>query len=162
MKFYVIPLLFIAQISWAGNDITYFSCKFNEPTTTSKSIEVTVKFAIKGFDFVHDKGELISYPGVPEDVGAIFVSPMEYGKGRSQSPTMASNLNGQGGDLRLEGNNLRLFGDGAGVEFTDLVIWGPDEDRPVLEGYFHDYGDAYGDGETFKTFIKCKRSNKVL
>ncbi len=77
--------------------------------------------------------------------------------------TSMSNLNGQGGDLRLGYDTLRLFGDGDGYQFTDLVLWDTnDEDKTELEGYVRDYGPARGDEESFKQFIKCKKSKKKL
>ena len=73
---------------------------------------------------------------------------------------MMTNLNGQGGDLRIEDDSIRLWGDGDGYEFTDLVIWDADQEGPDYEGYVRDYGPTYGDTEHFKQFIKCKSSNK--
>jgi hypothetical protein len=158
----LVLLSFSSAPIWAApkkNEITYFSCTVREPVKGRKTpVNVTVKFAVKGYNSWKNEGELQEYPGANPDVGAIFVSPTEV----SGEYTMMSNLNGQGGDLRIEGTNLRLWGDGAGYQFTELVIWDADEESDQLEGYVRDYGPTYGDSETFKQFIKCQRSNKKL
>lgn len=136
--------------------IDYYSCLVNEGTT-----KVSVKFAVKNLSLPKQRGELIQYPNSVEEQGLISVVPSELPDGKW---TLMSNLNGQGGDLRIEGTNLRLFGDGAGWQFTDLVIWDLDSENTELEGYVRDYGPTYGDvvGDTFKQFIKCQRSQQVL
>ena len=57
---------------------------------------------------------------------------------------------------------MKLWGDGDGYQFTDLVLWDVDDNESVLEGYVRDYGPTYDDKETFKQFIKCERSSEVL
>lgn len=138
-----------------------------EPLSASQSQRVTVKFAIKNLDTLNDKGELIPYPDIKkedfenQEDGPILVRPKLIGKPHPFY-TMMSNLNSQGGDLRFEGRNIRLFGDGDGYQFTDLVIWDVDEETNRLEGYVRDYGQTYAGNETFKQFIKCKRSTEKL
>lgn len=164
MKRLFFPLIafFVFQVSSASAAITYFSCTVFEPLKKNKTIEVIVKFAVEDLDLFKKKGTLIQYPGTDEDQenGMIIVSPEKIGK----RLTLMTNLNGQGGDLRIEGDDLRLFGDGDGYQFTDLVIWDADsgDDNENLEGYVRDYGPAYGDDESFKQFIKCIRSTKKL
>lgn len=150
--YFVLLLLSVQTFAAPKETITYFACEVKE---SSKQV-VTVKFAIKNLNTFKGTGELLNYPGANEEFGAISVTPEEV-NGRYP---MMSNLNGQGGDLRIEGNNLRLWGDGDGYQFTDLVVWDPDsgEDSDVFEGYVRDYGPAYGDSKTFKQFITCKRS----
>jgi hypothetical protein len=155
---FLLALMLGISTNAAQENITYFACTVKEGKTN-----VSVKFAIKDFDPYDDKnrGELVTYPGADEDFGLILVSPTEV-DGRY---TKMSNLNGQGGDLRItSGGDLFLFGDGDGYQYTDLVIWSDgNEDRNYTEGYVRDYGSAYGsDEETFKQFIKCKSSTKVL
>lgn len=164
MKYLSLAVVLLAsQMAFATPaPITYFSCKVKEPVG-KKKIVVTVRFAIQGLDIGHDKGELIPYPGVNVDeVGMISVTPEEI---KDYGYPMMTNLNGQGGDLRLEGNNIRLFGDGDGYQFTELVIWDADEEDNQtgnLEGYVRDYGSTYGAAPQFKQFIKCKRSDSVF
>lgn len=148
----------------AADVTTYFECKVKEPLEKSKkTIDVTVKFAVKNLDVFDGKGELLQYPGSSEDSGMVHVSPAEIGKGKNAIVPMMTNLNGQGGDLRVGNGQVRLWGDGDGYQFTDLVIFDADEDRESYDGYVRDYGDTYGDTETFKQFIKCKKSvGKVL
>lgn len=156
-----IILLAAVPVSAARRPVatTYFSCTVLEPAKgRAKPVKVTVKFAVKGYSSWDKKGELLSYPGANEDSGAILVSPEKIG----ERYAMMTNLNGQGGDLRIEGSSLRLWGDGDGYQFTELVIWDADEEQEELEGYVRDYGPAYGDTETFKQFIKCRKSNKQL
>lgn len=160
---FVFSLLTLFITSAFASSITYFSCKVEEPTDTGKNITVTVKFAIKNLDIYEKQGELIQYPGIAkedEEFGTILVTPRTYGK--KQRYTKMWNLNGQGGDLRFEGRNIKLWGDGDGYQFTDLIIWDVNSESDVLEGYVRDYGPAYGDEEIFKQFIKCQRSNKRL
>lgn len=154
-----------ATLALAKPKTTYFSCVVNEPprAKNGKKIAVTVKFAIEGLDTFKGKGELAQYPDSNEDEGPILVTPQTNGK----SDTLMMNLNAQGGDLRIESPNIRLFGDGAGYQFTDLVVWDVEDESNAgeLEGYVRDYGPAYSAGtnpETFKQFIKCRISDKVL
>lgn len=147
----------------ASSKVSYFHCLVKEPTKGGTTRNVHVRFAVRDLDLgFTPKGTLISYPGLNEEDGAIFVTSAKV---RKDEVLIMSNLNGQGGDLRLEGSNLRLFGDGDGYQFTDLVIWDADTEaeeagKPVrLEGYVRDYGPAYGKKEaTFKQFIQCERS----
>ena len=162
--------MFVTSVCAEGDTITYFSCKVKEPVKSKSNSKtkkpakrtrtVTVKFAIENLDVYQDQGSLMQYPGSTEEdeeYGTILVRPLE---------SIMSNLNGQGGDLRFEGRNIKLWGDGDGYQFTDLVIWDADEESEVVEGYVRDYGPAYAEydrnEETFKQFIKCKRSSKVL
>lgn len=156
----ILGVLLCAQAWGAKSEASYFSCVVNEPAGKNKTVKVTVKFAVKGLEAWEGKGELLAYPGTSNDMGAIFVAPQEV----KDTFTLMMNLNGQGGDLRLENGHLRLFGDGDGIRFTDLVIWNVDDETEdgKLEGYVRDYGPAYDGKETFKQFIKCKRSNKLL
>lgn len=143
--------------AWGASTMSYFSCTVKEKIE-KKNVTVTVKFAVKNLDALRDKGELVQYPGTSEDSGMISVTPTESG----DRFTMMSNLNSQGGDLRVGGDDIRLFGDGDGYQFTDLVMWDVSsaEVGDTLEGYVRDYGPAYGDDESFKQFIKCKRNSK--
>lgn len=156
------------ETAFAGDKISYFSCKVSEKDSKNKKIEVTVKFAVKNLDFYkEDTGELLSYPGMNEEEGAISVTPVWTGKENDSRMTLMSNLNSQGGDFSVEGDDVVLFGDGDGYQLTDLVIWdvgNSEEEEDSLEGYVRDYGSAYADGKskTFKQFIVCKRSAKKL
>ncbi|MGE0764756.1 MAG: hypothetical protein AB7N80_15890 [Bdellovibrionales bacterium] len=153
-QFFILVLFVLSSTVHAEGPITYFSCPVKEGKFT-----VTVKFAIKNLDTFKAKGDLIQYPGSDSDMGYISVDPIKTGKFYSRM----SNLNGQGGDLTVRRNgDIFLFGDGDGYQFTDLVIWNDDSESDVIEGYVRDYGPAYGDDESFKQFIKCKRSNKKL
>jgi hypothetical protein len=153
----------------AADVITYFSCKVSEPASDKKgdasTVDVTVKFAIKNLDTANGKGDLVAYPGANEDEdGPIVVSPTE--RKSDKHNTMMSNLNAQGGDLRIQDSNIKLWGDGDGIEFTDLVVFDVDANGELTgkrDGYARDYGDAYAEGEeTFKQFIKCEQSDKAL
>lgn len=143
---------------------TYFSCTVKEPVKASSRAvraraEVTVKFAIKNLDTFKLKGGLTQYPGSNAGDGLIFVTPVHVG----EQMTMMSNLNGQGGDLRLDrAEEVRLWGDGAGYQFTELVVWDVDGENVEHDGYVRDYGPAYGGKTGFKQFIRCKSSTSVL
>jgi len=161
MKRLILGATFLFAVQ-AGAATTYFSCSVTEPShKRGETVKVTVKFAVKNLEVWKGKGDLVSYPGTDEDYGAILVEPLRYGK--EGYYTMMSNLNGQGGDLRIEGENLRLWGDGDGYQFTELVIWDADQDEETeFEGYARDYGPTHNGKTGFKQFIKCKRSNKKL
>jgi hypothetical protein len=164
MKYLVSLLSLIGLLalsaSAAAPTTTYFHCVVKEKSGR-RTIKVDVKFAVKGLEFYPDKGELVAYPGANEEQGLIFVSPLEGPNGRY---TSMSNLNGQGGDLRVEKGTVRLWGDGDGYQFTDLVVWdlSSREEATKFEGYVRDYGPAYGDTESFKQFISCEKSKTVL
>lgn len=138
-------------------DITYFAC-----TVKEGSKNVSVKFAINNFKPNSRKGTLVTYPGADEDQGMILVEPVMVKKDEFSK---SSNLNGQGGDLSFDpGGDIRLFGDGDGYQFTDLVLFNEgDDDRNFRDGYMRDYGSAYQENqETFKVFVKCKHAKNVL
>jgi len=151
----LLGLLLFGIMVFAKPVTTFFKCTVHEP-----KVRVTVKFAVKDLDIFEGKGELVPYPGTNEDEGMIYVSPKKSGKYH----TLMTNLNGQGGDLRIEGDHLRLFGDGAGYQFTELVIWDLDQAEfgNPLDGYVRDFGPTYGKEEFFRQFIKCTMSQKVL
>lgn len=165
MKF-VISLLITLSSSWAIANTIYFSCAVKEPIGNRKKIDVTVKFAIQNFDPFERKGDLIEYPGLNEDsddyTGMISVTPKEYPNKKHYA--MMTNLNGQGGDLRItENRDIHLFGDGDGYQFTDLVLWDDnDEDTAFTQGYVRDYGPSWGSEPGFKQFISCKKSENIL
>lgn len=154
--------IFMAHSAEAAT--TYFSCVVKEPVKVSSGgsrarAEVTVKFAIKNLDTFKLKGSLVQYPGSNADDGLIFVTPVQVG----EHMTMMSNLNGQGGDLRLDRmDEVRLWGDGAGYQFTELVVWDVDGENVEHDGYVRDYGPTHGGKTGFKQFIKCKSSTSVL
>jgi hypothetical protein len=147
--------------------VSYFSCKIKETVKIAKKtkkVNVTVKFAVAGLDVRNEEGELLTYPGADEDYGSVYVKPMIVRIDKKERYTLMSNLNGQGGDLQFEGGNIKLWGDGDGYQFTELVVWDVDgEVKESYEGYVRDYGYTYKENEeTFKQFIKCKRSSELL
>lgn len=153
----LVLFVFMSATAFAADNITYFSCDVKEDGKT-----VNVKFAVKDLDPEEAKGELVEYPGADENMGLILVSPEKLSKNKWSK---MSNLNGQGGDLRVRANgDIFLFGDGDGYQYTDFVVWYDGEDElDYREGYVRDYGSAYAEGEeTFKQFVKCTVSKKVL
>lgn len=161
--FALLALLFFfveLGVATSNENITYFSCTIEEPTDRGTNLLVKVKFAVINLDSFNEDTRLVPYPGVEPEEGLIYVSPTVHKK--SGDYTMMSNLNSQGGDLRVEGSSLRLFGDGDGYQFTDLVVWDIISDKDDLEGYVRDYGPAYGGAESFKQFITCQRADKKL
>ncbi len=109
--------------------ITYFSCDVQEPISDkpadkNKTVTVTVKFAVQNLDLFDGKADLIQYPESDEEQGMVSVTPDQIRNGKKAFSPKMGNLNGQGGDLRTDGNNLKLWGDGDGYQFTDLVVCG--------------------------------------
>lgn len=135
----------------------YFSCPVKEGRT-----EVSVKFAIKGLNPNQSKGDLVQYPGSDEDAGMISVTPIQKSNGDF---TRMSNLNGQGGDLRMQDNgDIHFYGDGDGIQNSYLHLWWDASDLEEvtsMEGYVRDYtrGD---EANMFKQFITCEVSTEVL
>lgn len=163
-KNYVFLIMILCHFAmtdvWSADAITYFSCVVKEPVSNNEVEKVTIKFAIENLNVFENEGRLLQYPGSDEEDGAILVMPKILDGDRN---SLMSNLNSQGGDLRIEGDHIRLFGDGDGYQFTDLVVWDVgSSESDILEGYVRDYGPTYGDDETFKQFIKCRRSTKKL
>lgn len=157
MKSLILVLLTLALPAVAAEKkITYFSCPVKEGRT-----EVSVKFAVENYDPFEAKGDLLAYPGADEDNGFILVTPTQK---RDGYYTRMSNLNGQGGDLRiLKNGDVELYGDGDGIQTTYLHLWWDASDlaeTTSMEGYVRDYTD--GEDVMFKQFIKCELSNKVL
>lgn len=153
----MLPFIFNMTLASAASkkEITYFQCNMKEGRT-----EVQIKFAVKGYDSFNGSGELVNYPGTKDEYQPIVVTPEQIGK----VYPMAFNLNSQGGDLTVERHgDIRLFGDGDGYQFTDLVVWANlDDEETTYEGYIRDYGPTYGEKAPFKQFITCKSSKKPL
>jgi hypothetical protein len=161
MKFLILIITVFTMQAEAAT--MYFSCLVKEKSGRQK-VDVTVKFAVKDLEPFEGKGELIPYPGITEEQeeqGLILVTPQEL---PNEQYALMTNLNGQGGDLRIENGNIRLWGDGAGYQFTELVLWEDgDENISYTKGYVRDYGPAYGDDDdTFQQFIKCQKSDRKL
>ena len=107
-----------------------------------KNVDVKVEFLVQ--DLGSSKAELLVHPKADEDMGAILVTPDEV-NGRYVN---MGNLNGQGGDLRVSEDRIRLFGDGDGYTFVDLVLF-------KNSGYKKGYVRVYGSGDQMYQNLNC-------
>lgn len=158
----ITALLFPCLAAAQKSSLTLINCPVLEPAADGGTRKVTVQFAVKNLGEWNAKATLEPVPGLSSDDGLIQVSPK---KDRHGKYSLMTNLNGQGGDLRIEGSNIRLFGDGDGYQFTDLVLWNVDDledPQGIVLGYVHDYGSTYAKKtETFKQFIRCRYQRKL-
>lgn len=127
-------------LSYAQN-VSTITCKVNEVINDEKT-EIKVEFLVKNLG--SNKAELIQHPKAQEDMGAILVTPEEI-KGQYANMT---HLNGQGGDLRVNKDSIRLFGDGAGYTFVDLVLY---KDSGYKKGFVR----VSGSGDQFYQKLNC-------
>lgn len=111
---------------------------------TEEKKKVKVEFLIQ--DLGSKKAELIKHPKLSEDdYGAILVTPKEINNRFSVMNT----LNDQGGDLRVGEDRIRLFGDGDGYTFVDLVLF---KDTGYQKGYVR----VSGSGDQMYQKINCQ------
>lgn len=115
MKFLIVGMLSLLSASVFASTST-ITCNVNE-VLDGKSVVIKVEFMVENLG--SDMPILLQHPGVSEDMGAILVTPEVVGERWSSM----SHLNGQGGDLRSAPDRIRLFGDGDGYTFVDLVLF---------------------------------------
>lgn len=140
-KFLVLLAAMTLSSAYAASDISTITCMVKEESN-EKIIDVKVEFLVKNLG--SKKAELLQHPKGNEEMGAIFVSP-EKANGYY---TNMSHLNGQGGDLRVSDERIRLFGDGAGYTFVDLVLY---KDSGYQKGYVR----VSGSGNQMYQALNC-------
>jgi hypothetical protein len=129
MKKITLILSFLLATSAMASNVSTITCNVKDGNT-----DVKVEFLIQ--DLGSKNAELISHPSLSEDdYGAILISPAEV-DGHFSLPTT---LNDQGGDLRVGKDRIRLFGDGDGYTFVDLVLF---KDSGYTKGYVRVSGYA--------------------
>ncbi len=122
---------------------TKFSCIVSE-NFGNNSKNITVEFVIS--DLGTDKARLIEHPKADREKGPILIRP-EIVTGRYSHMT---NLNAQGGDLKVFDDKIILFGDGDGHTFVDLVLYKNQE-------YQRGYVKVYGSGDKSYQTLYCKK-----
>lgn len=139
MKTILFSLLFLLSYNAFSADITTITCPVIE-----EHKKITVEFLIK--DLGTKKAELIKHPKLTEDdYGAILVHPQMI----KDHFALMNTLNDQGGDLRVGPDRIRLFGDGDGYTFVDLVLF-------KESGYTKGYVRVSGSGEQLYQKITCQ------
>jgi hypothetical protein len=118
-----------------------FTCKVKENGQT-----VTVKFGVNTLSDAK-KIRLVDV-GAGEDEGPVLVSPKWL---KNKYMPSVSILNDQGGDVRLHPDYLKLFGDGDGYTYVDLVLY-------KNSGYTTGYLRVYGSGVKSYQTIACSRA----
>ncbi|MFA6237632.1 MAG: hypothetical protein WC635_09930 [Bacteriovorax sp.] len=138
-KPFLMTALLVTSFSLFAKDakISTITCMVKEPINKTKTQNIKVEFLVKNLG--SSKAELVEHPRA-SDYGAILVLPDEG--------TNMNNLNGQGGDLRIEGDTIRLFGDGDGYTFVDLVL-------TKKSNYEKGFVRVSGSGDKFYTKISC-------
>ncbi len=136
-KFLVLLAAMTLSSAYAASDVNTITCMIKEDFE-GKVLDVKVEFLVKNLG--SKKAELLQHPKADEDMGAILVTPNEY--------TNMTHLNGQGGDLRVSEERIRLFGDGDGYTFVDLVLY---KDSGYQKGYVR----VSGSGDQMYQNITC-------
>lgn len=135
----LISALFVMSSSLFAKDVvSTITCNVKEPVSENKTQKVKVEFKVKNLG--SSKAELLQHPESSEDYGAILVVPNEGNN--------LVHLNGQGGDLRVSKDRIRLFGDGDGYTFVDLVLF---KDAGYEQGYVR----VYGSGDLYYQKLNC-------
>lgn len=140
MKLSFIALVFSFSLSIFAST-SKITCLVKE-NFENKSVNIKVEFLVKNLG--SSKAELVQHPKASEESGAILISP-EQVNGQFSNMT---HLNGQGGDLRVSNDRIRLFGDGDGYTFVDLVLF---KDTNYQKGFVR----VYGSGDQFYQKINC-------
>jgi len=118
------------------------SCRIIEEFN-GKEKKINVEFILSNLG--QKNAKLLKHPKVDSDEGLIYVFPKEI-EGRFSNLV---NLNGQGGDLRVSDDRIRLFGDGDGYTFVDLVLF-------KNQNYEKGYVRVYGSGDQMYQKINCR------
>lgn len=108
-----------------------------------KDKKINVEFSVSNLG--KKNTELLKHPKAELSEGLIYISPKEIGGKFSN----LVNLNGQGGDLRVSEDRIRLFGDGDGYTFVDLVLF---KNHNYEKGYVR----VYGSGDQMYQKINCR------
>lgn len=139
-KSFLLSALLIANFSAFAKEakVSTITCQIKEAVEGEKPVNVKVEFLVKNLG--SKKAELVQHPKAEEDFGAILIVPNEGNN--------LVNLNGQGGDLRVSEDRIRLFGDGDGYTFVDLVLF-------KNTNYETGYVRVYGSGDQFYSKINC-------
>lgn len=116
MKLIIVGMLSLMSASLLASTST-ITCLVNE-VLDNKPTVIKVEFLVERLG--SDMPQLVQHPLTSaEDMEAVLVSPKMVG---DRWATM-TNLNAQGGDLRSAPDRIRLFGDGDGYTFVDLVLF---------------------------------------
>lgn len=127
--------------AFAAPKVSTITCLVKED-----KVDVKVEFLVSNLG--SSKAQLQQHPKAQDDLGAILVTPEMIGDHYSD----LTHLNGQGGDLRVSADKIRLFGDGDGYTFVDLVLY---KNTDYQKGYVR----VYGSGNQWYQKISCTVSN---
>jgi hypothetical protein len=142
MKKIITTILFLISVK-SYSVTTIFSCIISE-NFGNNSENIKIEFLIEYLGT--DKARLVEHPKADKDKGPIFVKP-EIVTGRYSHMT---NLNAQGGDLKVFDDKIILFGDGDGYTFVDLVLY-------KNQDYQRGYVKVYGSGDKSYQTLYCNK-----
>jgi hypothetical protein len=115
MKLFILALLSLTSASLFASTST-ITCNVKEELE-GKLVDIKIEFLVENLG--SDMPVLLQHPKASEDMGPILVTPDMVGERWSDM----THLNAQGGDLRSAPDRIRLFGDGDGYTFVDLVLF---------------------------------------
>jgi hypothetical protein len=122
-------VLFSLVLAGSVQAADHFTCKVKESGQT-----VTVKFAVNNLS-KPSKATLVNL-SKDDEWAPILVSPQRLKNGYFAE---MCTLNDQGGDLRVDSEKLKLFGDGDGYTLVDLVLY---KNSGFTRGYVRVYGSV--------------------
>lgn len=140
MKLFILAILSLSSASLFASTST-ITCNVKEELE-GKLVDIKIEFLVENLG--SDMPVLLQHPKASEDIGPILVTPDMVGERWSNM----TNLNAQGGDLRSAPDRIRLFGDGDGYTFIDLVLF---KSAKYQKGYLR----VSGSGDQSYQKISC-------
>ncbi len=137
----LLALALISISTLASAKVSTITCLVKEDFE-GKIKDIKVEFLVSNLG--SKKATLENHPKADLDMGAIYVFPEMVGKHYSNM----THLNGQGGDLRVSEDSIRLFGDGDGYTFVDLVLY---KNSDYKDGFVR----VSGSGDKFYQTLHC-------
>lgn len=131
-KLILLALSLMSASLMAQSQVSTITCNVNE-ILENKTIPVKVEFLVANLG--SNNAELVQHPQAEDEMDAVLVSPRTTG----EQWTSMTNLNAQGGDLRVSDDKIVLYGDGAGYTFVDFVLF---KNTNYKKGYVRVYGSG--------------------
>lgn len=117
MKLFILGMVSLMSASlFAEANVSTITCNVSD-MLEGKPAAIKIEFMVKNLG--SDMPILIQHPGTGDEMESILVTPKMVGERWSNM----TNLNAQGGALRYAPDRIRLFGDGDGYTFIDLVLF---------------------------------------
>jgi hypothetical protein len=139
---FLLSLSLVLGLAGSAFGADYFDC-----TVKENGQNVKVRFGIKNLA-TPSRASLLNLGS--EDNGPIFVYPQRL---KNKYLATMNTLNDQGGALDVFADRLRLFGDGDGYTYVDLVLY-------KNSGFTRGYVRVYGSGDKWYQKIACTHSRR--